>query len=165
MKITFQGNPLTLLGEQLKVGDTLQNFTVSKNDLSPLSLKDTSGVRIFLSVPSLDTPVCETEVNTFNKRTNEIPGVSVYTISMDLPFAQTRWCGANGVTNVITVSDYKDREFSNATGTYIEELGLLARAVFVVDSENKIIYLEYVNEVTDQPNFDKVLETVKNNTK
>ena len=161
MKVTFQGNPLTLVGTQVKVGDTLKDFAVSKNDLSPLTLKDTSGVRIFLAVPSLDTPVCDLEVITFNKRTAELPGVSVYTMSMDLPFAQARWCGAAGVETVVTASDYKDRQFGAATGTLIEELGLLTRAAFVVDANGVVTHVEYLNEITEQPNFDAIIAAAK----
>lgn len=162
MIIKFGGNPLNLVGEQLKVGDTMPDFDVTLNSLSPLSLKETNGVRIFLSVPSLDTPVCDLEVATFNEKVQELPDVTVYTISMDLPFAQSRWCGAKGVKNVITASDYKDRKFSCVTGTYIKELGLTTRAAFVVNSENKLVYVEYLEEITNQPNFDAVIEAAKN---
>lgn len=161
MQVTFKGDPLTLFGTQLKVNDTFPDFTVAKNDLSPLSLSDTSGVRIFLTVPSVDTPVCETEVATFNKRASEVEGVSVYTISMDLPFAQARFCGSQGIDKVTTASDYKDKNFSQATGTYINELALLTRAAFVVNSEGKIVYVQYVPEVTDQPDFDAILNSAK----
>ena len=161
MKITFQGSPLTLVGTQIKVGDLFPNFTVTKNDLSPLTLADTNGVRIFLTVPSIDTPVCDLEVMTFNNRASEIPGVSVYTVSMDLPFAQGRWCGANAVEVVETVSDYKARSFANATGTLIEALALLTRAAFVVDAAGKVVHVQYLEEITEQPNFDAILEAAK----
>jgi len=161
MQVTFQGNPLTLVGKQVQVGDTLPTFNVTQNDLSPMTLEDTNGVRIFLSVPSLDTPVCDTEVRTFNQRASEIPGVSVHTLSMDLPFAQARWCGAAGVEAVTTASDYKDRSFAEATGTFIEELALLTRAAFVVDANNVVKHVEYLKEITEQPNFDAILEAAK----
>ena len=161
MKVTFQGNPLTLVGDQVKVGDTLKDFTVVKNDLNPLTLADTSGVRIFLSVPSLDTPVCDLEVITFNKRTAEMAGVTVYTISADLPFAQARWCGAAGVSTVVTASDYNGHAFSKATGTFIQELALLTRAAFVVDANNKVTHVEYLSEITEQPNFDAIIDAAK----
>jgi len=161
MQVTFQGNPLTLVGKQIQVGDTLPTFTVAQNDLSPMSLEDTNGVRIFLSVPSLDTPVCDTEIRTFNQRATEIPGVSVHTLSMDLPFAQARWCGAAGIEAVTTASDYKDRSFAEATGTFIEELGLLTRAAFVVDANNVVKHVEYLKEITEQPNFDAILNAAK----
>lgn len=161
MAITFKGNPITLSGPQLKVGDNAPDFTVADNDLNPVSLKDTSGVRIFSAVPSIDTPVCDLETRTFNEKADELGNVTIYTISMDLPFAQARWCASNGVKNVKTLSDYKDRSFGKNSGTYIEELGLLARAVFVVDSSNKITYVEYVPEVTNYPNYDAALDAAK----
>lgn len=161
MKVKFQGNEVTLEGKELKVGDVFPDFSVSDNSLRPVSLKDTKGVRVFLTVPSLDTPVCDLEIKTFNKRASEISGVTVYTVSMDLPFAQSRWCGSEGVENVVTVSDYKDRNFGQNTGTYVKELGLLARTAFVVDSSNKITYVNYLSEITDYPNYDEILNAAK----
>ena len=161
MKVTFQGNPLTLEGVQVKVGDNAPNFTVVNNDLNPVSLNDTKGKRIFLTVPSLDTPVCDTEVRRFNEEASKLDNVTIYTVSMDLPFAQARWCGAAGINNVITVSDYKDKEFSKNYGAYINELGLSTRAVFVVDENNKVTYVEYLNEITEEPNYAKALEALK----
>lgn len=139
MKVTFQGNPLTLEGTQVKVGDTAPDFTVVDNDLNPFKLSDTKGKRVFLTVPSLDTPVCDTEVRRFNQEAAKLGDVTIYTISMDLPFAQGRWCGGAEIDKVKTVSDYKDREFGKNYGVYINELGLLSRAVFVVDENNKIV--------------------------
>lgn len=161
MELKFQGNPVKVSGNEVKVGDTAPDFTVINNSMSPVSLKDTKGVRIFLTAPSIDTPVCDLEVRTFNERASEVPGVTVYTVSMDLPFAQSRWCAAHGVESVITVSDFKDRLFGKNFGTYIDDLGLLARAAFVVDSNNKVTYVEYVPEVTNQPDFDAVLNAAK----
>lgn len=161
MKVKFQGNEVTLVGKQLKVGDTFPEFIAANNSLAPVTLKDTKGVRIFLTVPSLDTPVCDLEVRTFNEKAANIEGVTVYTVSMDLPFAQARWCGAEGVERVITLSDYKEREFGKVTGTYLKELGLLARTSFVVDSNNKITYANYLEEVTSYPNYDEILEAAK----
>ncbi|ABS41317.1 thiol peroxidase [Clostridium botulinum] len=161
MEIKFMGNPMTLEGNELKVGDMAPDFTAIDNNMKPVSLKDTKGVRILSVVPSLDTEVCDLETRTFNSKAAEIPNVTIYTISMDLPFAQARWCGAHGVDKVITLSDFKDRLVGKNYGTYIKELGLLARAVFVIDSNNKITFVEYVPEVTNQPNFDKVLEAAK----
>ncbi|MBQ8999190.1 MAG: thiol peroxidase [Clostridium sp.] len=161
MKVTFQGNPLTLEGTQVKVGDTAPDFTVVNNDLNPLKLSDTKGKRVFLTVPSLDTPVCDTEVRRFNQEASKLGNVTIYTISMDLPFAQARWCGGANIDKVITASDYKDREFGKNYGVYINELGLLSRAVFVVDENNKVTYVEYLNEITDEPNYDKALESLK----
>ncbi|WP_195236895.1 thiol peroxidase [Romboutsia sp. 1001285H_161024_C4] len=161
MKVTFQGAPLTLKGKQLKVGDKAPDFTVIDNELNPLKLDDTKGKRVFLSVPSIDTPVCDMEVRRFNTEASKLNNVTVYTISMDLPFAQARWCGAAGIENVKTISDYKDREFGKNYGVYINELGLLSRAVFVVDEDDKIIYVEYLEEITEEPNYDKVLDVLK----
>ncbi|NFD29826.1 thiol peroxidase [Clostridium botulinum] len=161
MEIKFMGNPMTLEGNELKVGDMAPDFIAIDNNMKPVSLKNTKGVRILSVVPSLDTEVCDLETRTFNSKAAEIPNVTIYTISMDLPFAQARWCGAHGVDKVITLSDFKDRLVGKNYGTYIKELGLLTRAVFVIDSNNKITFVEYVPEVTNQPNFDKVLEAAK----
>ncbi|NFP91884.1 thiol peroxidase [Clostridium sporogenes] len=161
MEIKFMGNPITLEGNELKVGDMAPDFTAIDNNMKPVSLKDTKGVRILSVVPSLDTEVCDLETRTFNSKAAEIPNVTIYTISMDLPFAQARWCGAHGVDKVITLSDFKDRLVGKNYGTYIKELGLLTRAVFVIDGNNRITFVEYVPEVTSQPNFDKVLEAAK----
>ena len=161
MKVTFQGAPLTLEGIQVKVGDTAPDFTVVGNDLNPVKLSDTNGKRVFLTVPSIDTPVCDTEVRRFNTEAANLGDVTVYTVSMDLPFAQGRWCGAAGIDKVKTVSDYKDREFGKNYGVYINELGLLSRAVFVIDKNNKVVYVEYLSEITEEPNYDKALEALK----
>ncbi|MBU5269109.1 thiol peroxidase [Clostridium cochlearium] len=162
MNITFKGNPVTLVGTQLKIGDKAPDFTVVDNNMEDFSLKNTKGVRIISAVPSLDTPVCDLETKTFNKEASNIPNVSIYTISMDLPFAQIRWCGDNGIDNLTTLSDFKDRLFGKNYGTYVKELGLLARAVFVIDSNDNIVYAEYVEEIGNQPNFEKVLEAARN---
>lgn len=162
MNIKFQNKPVTLKGAEVKVGDSAPDFTAIDNNLNPVSLKDTKGVRIILTVPSIDTPTCDLETRTFNNKATSIPNVTIYTISMDLPFAQTRWCAAHGVKNVITLSDYKDRMVGENYGTYVSELGLLTRAAFVIDSNNKVVYVEYVEEITEQPNYDKVLEAAKN---
>ncbi|AVP55590.1 putative thiol peroxidase [Clostridium tetani] len=162
MNVTFKGNPVTLVGNELKLGDKAPDFTVVNNNMEDFSFKDTKGVRIISAIPSLDTPVCDLETKTFNKEASAIPNVTIYTISMDLPFAQVRWCGDNGIDNLTTLSDFKDRIFGKNYGTYVKELGLLARAVFVIDSDDNIIYVEYVSEVGNQPNFEKVLEAAKN---
>lgn len=162
MKVTFQGNPLTLKGTKVNVGDTAPDFTVVDNDLNPFKLSDTKGKRVFLTVPSLDTPVCDTEVRKFNQEAVKLgEDVTIYTISMDLPFAQGRWCGGAGIDRVKIVSDYKDREFGNNYGVYINELGLLSRAVFVLDENNKVVYVEYLDEITNEPNYEKALEALK----
>lgn len=158
MNITFQGNKMTLTGQQVKIGDTLTDFTVVDNNLNEVNLAALKGKKIFLTVPSLDTPVCDLEVRTFNSKASKIEGVAgIYTISMDLPFAQARWCGAKGVDKVATLSDYKYHSFAKATGTYINELGLLTRSVIIVDENNKVIYTEYLSEITNEPQYDLAL--------
>lgn len=159
--IKFQGNTLTLDGKTVTVGEKLRDFTVVGNDLGPVTLKDTKGVRIFLTVPSIDTPVCDTEVKKFNQEVDKLEGVTCYTVSMDLPFAQSRWCALADIETVKTVSDYKDREFGKATGTYINELGLLTRAAFVTDSQGIVTFVEYLEEVTNEPNYDAILAAAK----
>ena len=161
MNIKFQGNPITLEGNTVKVGDIAPDFIVVDNGLNPVNSKDLKGKRVYISVPSIDTGVCDMEVRKFNEEASNLAGVKIYTISMDLPFAQARWCGNAGVENVKTLSDYKDREFGKNYGTYIKELGLLTRAVFVVDEDNKVIYVEYCEEVTSEPNYEEVLKILR----
>lgn len=161
MQVTFQGAPLTLEGNQVKVGDVAPNFTVVGNDLNPIKFSDIKGKKILVAVPSLDTPVCDMEVRKFNQEASKLSDVTVCTISMDLPFAQARWCGNAGVENVITASDYKDREFSKNYGLYIKELGLVSRAVIVVDESGKVTYTEYLSEITNEPNYESALTAVK----
>jgi thioredoxin-dependent peroxiredoxin len=159
---TMRGNPLTLLGNEVKVGDKAPDFTVIDNDMKPVSLKDTAGkVRILAVVPSLDTPVCDTEVRRFNEEVTKLPGVEVLTISMDLPFAQKRWCGAAGVSNVRTLSDHREGSFGNAYGTLIKDLRLNSRAVFVLDKDNTVRHVEYVKEVASQPDYDAALNAAR----
>ena len=160
-QVKFQGSPITLEGNTLSVGDKLPDFSVTTNDLGEFTLKDTNGIRVFLTVPSIDTPVCDMEVKRFNKEVDSLDGVTCYTVSMDLPFAQARWCGSEGVEKVKTLSDYKDRSFAKATGTYVKELGLLTRASFVVDSNGIVTFVEYLDEITSEPSYDKVLEAAK----
>ena len=147
MKITFNGDPITLVGPVLKVGDDAPDFLVVDNTLKNVTLKDTSGKRIFVVVPSIDTSVCDMEVRKFNEEASKLSDVTVYVVSMDLPFAQVRWCGNAGIDKVITVSDYKQKSFGKKYGTLIEEFGFLARAIFVVDENNKITYVEYCKDV------------------
>ena len=161
MNITFNGDPITLVGEKIKVGDNAPDFLVVDNNLKNVTLSDTSGKRIFITVPSIDTSVCDMEVRKFNEEATKLKDVTVYVVSMDLPFAQGRWCGGAGIDRVKTVSDYKDREFGNNYGVYINELGLLSRAVFIVDENNKVVYVEYLNEITEEPDYEKALEALK----
>ncbi|MFC4782687.1 thiol peroxidase [Eubacterium multiforme] len=161
MMITMNGEKVTIRGSEVRVGEDAPDFVVYNTELKPVTLKDTEGKRVFLTVPSLDTPVCDMEVKRFNKEATKLGDTTIYVISVDLPFAQARWCGAEDVDNVITLSDYKDRSFGGNYGVYIEEVGFLARAVFVVDENNKVIYVEYCKDISDQPDYDKVLEVLK----
>lgn len=161
-KITFKGNPVTLLGNEVKVGDQAPNFTVLANDLSEVKLSDYKGsVRILSSVPSLDTGVCDAQTRRFNEQAAKLDGVKVLTISADLPFAQKRWCASSGLEDVITLSDHRDLSFGNAYGVVMKELRLLARAVFVVDSNDKITYVEYVSEGTNHPDYEAAIQAAK----
>lgn len=161
--ITFKGNPMTLLGPELKIGDIAPDFAVVDNGLAPATLASYAGkVKIISSVPSLDTPVCDTETRRFNQEAASLPGnVVVLTISLDLPFAQKRWCAAAGVERVNTLSDYRERSFGNAYGVLIKELLLLARAVFVVDASNVIRYIQIVPEVTAEPDYAAAIAAAK----
>ncbi len=160
--VTLRGNPMTLIGPELKAGEKAPDFKLLGNDMKPVTLADTAGkVRIIAAVPSLDTPVCDAETRRFNEEAAKLPGVEILTVSMDLPFAQARWCGAAGVKSVRTLSDYRERSFGPAYGVLIQELQLDARAVFVLDKDNTIRYVEYVQEIAEQPNFDAALEAAR----
>jgi len=161
--ITMKGNPLTLMGRSLKVGDRAPDFMVVDNNLSPVNLANYKGkVCILSSVPSLDTPVCDLETRRFNQEASGLgSNVAILTISMDLPFAQKRWCGSGGVDKVVTLSDHRDASFGTSYGVLIKELRLLARAVFVLDRSGVIQYVEIVKELTQEPNYQAVLGAVK----
>ena len=160
--ITMKGNPLTLVGKELMVGDPAPDFEVLDNDLTPVRLSSFKGnICVVCSVPSLDTPVCDMETRRFNEEAGKLGSdVRILTISMDLPFAQKRWCGAAGVDKVITLSDHRDASFGTDYGVLIKELRLLARAVFVLDREGTIRYIQTVDEVTNEPDYDAVLDAV-----
>jgi thiol peroxidase len=160
--ITIHGNPLTIVGSGLKVGDPAPDFELLDNDLSPVRLSSFRGkVLIISSVPSLDTPVCDMETRRFNEEAGKLgEDVRILTVSMDLPFAQKRWCGSAGVDRVITLSDHRQASFGTAYGVLIKELRLLARAVFVLDREGIIRYIHIVKEITDEPDYNAVLEAV-----
>jgi thioredoxin-dependent peroxiredoxin len=159
---TLKGNPLTLIGPELKPGDAAPDFTVTDGALKPVTLKDTgSQVRIISVVPSLDTPVCDAQTKRFNEAAAQLPGVDILTVSMDLPFAQKRWCGAFGVDKVKMLSDHKDGSFGSHYGTLIKELRIESRAIFVIDQTNKIIHSEYVKEVADFPNYETALSAAR----
>jgi len=161
--ITFKGNPMTLLGPELKIGDKAPDFLVVDNGLAPVTLASSAGkIRIISAVPSLDTPVCDTETRRFNQEAATLPeNVVVLTVSLDLPFAQKRWCGAAGIDRVTTLSDYRERSFGNAYGVVIKELVLLARAIFVIDAGDTIRYIQIVPEVTTEPDYAAVIAAVK----
>lgn len=159
---TLKGNPLTLVGPELKAGDAAPDFTLVDNGLKPVTLKDTgNGVRIISVVPSLDTPVCDAQTKRFNEEAAKLPGVDIITVSMDLPFAQKRWCGAFGVDKVKMLSDHKDGSFGSGYGTLIQELRIESRAIFVLGKDNKIVHVEYVPEVADHPNYDTALAATR----
>ena len=161
--ITMKGGPLTLIGEEVKVGDPAPDVEVLDNGLSPVKLSSFSGkICVISSVPSLDTPVCDMETRRFNEEAGKLGAdVAILTISMDLPFAQKRWCGAAGVDKLTTLSDHRDAAFGEAYGVLIKELRLLARAVFVVDREGRIQYIQLVRELTEEPDYEPVLDAVK----
>jgi thiol peroxidase len=151
------------VGEPVSIGDAAPNFAAMANDLTPVELSSYRGkVCVLASVPSLDTPVCDAEVRRFNQEAQQLGSdVAVLVVSMDLPFAQGRWCGAAGVDNVKTLSDYRDAAFGTSYGLLIKELRLLARAVFVVDREGIVKYAELVKEITEHPDYDTLLKAVK----
>jgi thioredoxin-dependent peroxiredoxin len=161
--ITFKGGPMTLLGAEVKVGDKAPDFKAVDNGMQLATLDSFRGkVKIISSVPSLDTPVCDMETRRFNEEAGKLPdNVVVLTVSMDLPFAQKRWCAAAGVEKVKTLSDYQSRSFGQAYGVVIKELQLLARAVFIVDDQDIVRYIEIVPEVTKEPDYDRALNAVK----
>jgi thiol peroxidase len=161
--ITFQGNPLTLVGKAVKVGDRAPDAEVVGNDMAPVRLSSFAGkVCVIASVPSLDTPVCDMETRTFNEEAAKLsPDIVMLTVSMDLPFAQKRWCGAAGVTRIVTLSDHRDAAFGEAYGVLIKELRLLARAVFVIDRVGTVHYLQLVKEMTQEPDYDALWRAVR----
>ena len=160
--VTLKGNPFTLVGPELKAGEQAPDFSTIGSDLNPVTLADTTGkVRILSVVPSLDTPVCDAQTRRFNEEASRMAGVQIYTISMDLPFAQSRWCSAAGVDKVTMLSDHRDAAFGTSYGTLIKELRLNARALFVVDEENVVRYAQYVKEVGDHPDYEAALEAAR----
>ncbi len=160
--VKFKGQPMTLVGPALRVGSEAPHFTLTANDLSDLSSEKYAGKRLVLSVvPSLDTPVCATQTRTFNQRATQLADdVIVLTVSMDLPFAQKRFCAAEGLDRVVTASDYKYHSFGPAFGVLVKELGLLGRAVFVLDRSGKAVHVEYVGEMTSEPDYAAALAAV-----
>ncbi len=161
--ITFKGNPMTLLGQPVKAGDAAPDFRVVDNGLQPVTLASGAGkIRLITVVPSLDTPVCDSMTRRFNQEAAQLPEqVEIYTISLDLPFAQKRWCGNAGIERVKTLSDYQDRSFVLNYGLLIKELKLAARAVLVIDAKDRISYLQLVPEVTAEPDYAAAMAAVK----
>jgi thiol peroxidase len=161
--VTMKGNPLTLMGSALQVGDKAPDAVLLNNDLQPVNLSDYRGqICVVSSVPSLDTPVCDMETRRFNQEAESLgQDVKILTVSMDLPFAQKRWCGAAGVNHVITLSDHRDAAFGKEFGVLIKELRLLARAVFVIDREGVIRYIQLVQELSQEPDYDAILSALK----
>lgn len=158
----FGGNPVTLLGKKVEVGDKAYDFTALKGDLSPFKLSDTKGkLRIISAVPSLDTPVCELQTVRFNEEAEKLKDVQIITISMDLPFAQGKFCSSHNITNEVVVSDHKDADFGINYGFLIEEFRLLNRGIIVIDKDDTVRYVEYVKENTNHPDYDKALEEAK----
>ena len=162
--VAVNGKPMTLIGKQLKEGDPAPDFEVLDNDLLPMRFASFRGkVCVISAVPSLDTPVCDVETRRFNEEAGRLsPDVQILTISMDLPFAQKRWCGAAGVDKVITLSDHHEAEFGTKYGVLIKELRLLARAVFVIDREGIVRYVQTVGEIAHEPDYEEVLNAVRN---
>lgn len=160
---TLKGNPVTVVGPELKVGDAAPDFKLKATDMSDKTLADYAGkVKLISVVPSIDTPVCDTETRKFNEAAAGLgDNVVILTVSVDLPPAMKRWCAAAGIDKVVTLSDYLDHSFGKAYGVRIKEIGLLARTIFVVDGDNKITYIQRVPEVAQEPNYDEVLAAAK----
>ncbi|WP_372751081.1 thiol peroxidase [Labilibaculum sp.] len=162
-KVAFAGNPMTLLGTEVKVGSTATNFTALNQGLEPVKLSDFDGkVKILSIFPSIDTSVCSAQTHRFNKEASSLDSnIQIITLSNDLPFALGRFCGAEGITNLITLSDHKELDFGLKYGFAVEELRLLARGIVVIDKENKVQYVEYVAEMTEEPNYEAALKVAK----
>lgn len=161
--VTFKGQPLTLVGNELKAGDKAPDFTIIDQSLNPVSLKDFAGRVVLLSVvPSLDTGICSAQTKRFNEEASKLPEeVAILTVSMDLPFAQARFCGVENIDRVTVLSDHRDASFAQAYGTLVKELRLESRAIFVVDRDGTIRYVEYVPEIASHPNYDAALAAVR----
>ena len=162
LMVTFLGNPVSFTGKQLQVGDKALDFSLTTTDLSKKSLADFDGKKKVLSVvPSIDTGICSTQTRRFNEELAGLDNTVVLTVSMDLPFAQKRWCGAEGIENAIMLSDYFDHSFGHDYALLINEWHLLARAVFVLDTDNTIRYVEYVDNINSEPNFEAAIAAAK----
>lgn len=162
VQITFLNNPMPLVGKEIKVGEKAPNFTAVGAGLKPVSLSDFDGkVKVIAIYPSIDTGVCAAQNRRFNKIATELNDVVVISISCDLPFAQGRFCAAEGLNNIVTISDHKDLDFGAKYGYVMEPLRLLARGTVIIDKENIVKYVEYVKEVTTEPDYDQALAVIK----
>lgn len=158
---TFIGKPVTLLGQQFQVGETAPDFKLITPSLEMKSLSDFKGKKVISVVPSIDTGICSTQTRTFNKELSELDDTHVITISVDLPFAQAKWCGAEGLDKAIMLSDYYDHSFGKAYGLLMEEWHLLARAVLVLDEDNQIVYTQYLENVNSEPDYVSAITALK----
>ncbi len=162
VKVTFAGNPLTLLGNEIKVGDKAPDFNAVGAGLTPVKLSDFAGKTIVIAVyPSIDTSVCAAQNRRFNAEANQLKEVVVLSVSCDLPFAQSRFCAAEGLENIKTISDHKDLDFGEKYGFVIKELRLLARGTVIIDQSGIVRYVEYVPEVTHEPDYEAAMNVVK----
>ena len=160
--VTMHGNPITLVGTEIKVGDKAPDFTVLDSGLAPVKLSDAKGKKVIISVaPSIDTSVCAAQTRKFNEEAANVEGVEIYCISNDLPFALGRFCSAEGIDAVKVLSDHKDLSFGNQYGYVIDELRLLTRGIVVVDENGLVTHVEYVPEATDHPNYEAAIAAVK----
>ena len=161
-KVKFKGNAVTILGKEVKVGDTAPDFTVLSSSLQPVTLANFEGkVKVIAVYPSIDTGVCAAQNRRFNQEADKLKDVAVLSVSVDLPFAQSRFCAAEGLNSIVTLSDHKDLDFGLKYGFVIEELRLLSRGTVIIGKDNKIKYVEYVPEVTQEPNYDAALKIIK----
>ncbi len=162
LKVTFAGGPVTIVGNLIKEGDKAPNFKVLSRELKPVSLSDFAGKTVIIAVyPSIDTGVCAAQNRKFNEEANKLENTIVLSISCDLPFAQARFCGAEGLNNIITLSDHKDLDFGAKYGFVIEELRLLTRGTVIIDKEGVVRYVEHVSEITEEPDYNKAIEIAK----
>ena len=160
--VTMRGKTLSLVGEKLKVGDKAPDFQLLDHSLNTKGLADYGEkIKLISVVPSLDTGVCDEQTRRFNQALSHIPEAVVITVSVDLPFNQSRWCGSVGLPQAITLSDHRDVSFGKAYGVLIKELRLLCRAVFVLNGSNEIVYVEYVKEVSDHPDYGQAFNAIK----
>lgn len=160
---TLKGNPITLIGPELKVGDKAPEFQLNKSLVDVVGLEQFAGkVKLISVIPSIDTGVCDAQTRRFNEEASKLgEQAAIITVSVDLPMAQARWCGAAGVDNVVMLSDYKDNNFGKSYGVLIKELHLDMRSIFVVDADNTIRYVEYVSEMTEHPSYEQALAAVQ----